>query len=175
MITWRTSGPSVFFFFQAEDGIRDIGVTGVQTCALPICKFACCTSREIGSVQHANLPSADVIEPGTGPMLLDSSLRWGSTRCSLGSSTSSWDSREPNSTVRNTGRWARTRTRSARVHRSDVPRVLRSDLPRVPRSDHPRVRRSDLPRVPRSDLPRSHVDRRLHHRDRPYLLPGWAR
>src|SRR3712207_4997702 len=27
---------NVFFFFQAEDGIRDIGVTGVQTCALPI-------------------------------------------------------------------------------------------------------------------------------------------
>src|SRR3712207_6332921 len=26
----------VFFFFQAEDGIRYIGVTGVQTCALPI-------------------------------------------------------------------------------------------------------------------------------------------
>src|SRR3712207_7726635 len=25
-----------FFFFQAEDGIRDIGVTRVQTCALPI-------------------------------------------------------------------------------------------------------------------------------------------
>src|SRR5258707_7306820 len=25
-----------FFFFQAEDGIRDFGVTGVQTCALPI-------------------------------------------------------------------------------------------------------------------------------------------
>src|SRR3712207_7508278 len=25
-----------FLFFQAEDGIRDIGVTGVQTCALPI-------------------------------------------------------------------------------------------------------------------------------------------
>src|SRR6476620_12139663 len=29
-----------FFFFQAEDGIRDIGVTGVQTCALPICMSA---------------------------------------------------------------------------------------------------------------------------------------
>src|SRR5260370_16620392 len=27
---------SVFFFFQAEDGIRDSSVTGVQTCALPI-------------------------------------------------------------------------------------------------------------------------------------------
>ena len=28
----------VFFFFQAEDGIRDHCVTGVQTCALPIWK-----------------------------------------------------------------------------------------------------------------------------------------
>src|SRR5438445_1808235 len=32
-----------FFFFQAEDGIRDIGVTGVQTCALPI--SACRSAR----------------------------------------------------------------------------------------------------------------------------------
>src|SRR5699024_12220337 len=28
-----------FFFFQAEDGIRDRNVTGVQTCALPISKY----------------------------------------------------------------------------------------------------------------------------------------
>src|SRR5690606_39543239 len=27
------------FFFQAEDGIRDFHVTGVQTCALPICMW----------------------------------------------------------------------------------------------------------------------------------------
>src|SRR6266850_6330098 len=27
---------NIFFFFQAEDGIRDYKVTGVQTCALPI-------------------------------------------------------------------------------------------------------------------------------------------
>jgi len=27
----------VVFFFQAEDGIRDVAVTGVQTCALPMC------------------------------------------------------------------------------------------------------------------------------------------
>src|SRR5256886_4526764 len=33
-----SSGPDTFFFFffQAEDGIRDLTVTGVQTCALPI-------------------------------------------------------------------------------------------------------------------------------------------
>src|SRR5205085_5050078 len=30
-------GVIVVFFFQAEDGIRDLTVTGVQTCALPIC------------------------------------------------------------------------------------------------------------------------------------------
>src|SRR5437867_6628681 len=30
----------IFFFFQAEDGIRDRTVTGVQTCALPIYRTA---------------------------------------------------------------------------------------------------------------------------------------
>src|SRR5476651_2871877 len=32
----RLPFPETVFFFQAEDGIRGIGVTGVQTCALPI-------------------------------------------------------------------------------------------------------------------------------------------
>src|SRR5688572_32191429 len=30
------ASPQTLFFFQAEDGIRDLTVTGVQTCALPI-------------------------------------------------------------------------------------------------------------------------------------------
>src|SRR5437588_9500222 len=34
------------FFFQAEDGIRDHCVTGVQTCALPICLLGAMTSKE---------------------------------------------------------------------------------------------------------------------------------
>src|SRR2546430_12639871 len=33
----RAGDESRIFFFQAEDGIRDLTVTGVQTCALPIC------------------------------------------------------------------------------------------------------------------------------------------
>src|SRR5688572_32018452 len=33
---WHAAEVSFFFFFQAEDGIRDLTVTGVQTCALPI-------------------------------------------------------------------------------------------------------------------------------------------
>src|SRR3989475_11619492 len=35
-----------FFFFQAEDGIRDLTVTGVQTCALPISETA--PTRRVG-------------------------------------------------------------------------------------------------------------------------------
>src|SRR5690554_7516589 len=34
-----------FFFFQAEDGIRDADVTGVQTCALPISPAAPSATR----------------------------------------------------------------------------------------------------------------------------------
>src|SRR5258707_9924422 len=41
----------IIFFFQAEDGIRDIGVTGVQTCALPIW-------RAFGK-EHSNPPYRD--------------------------------------------------------------------------------------------------------------------
>src|SRR2546429_6136942 len=33
---WLIRHSSALFFFQAEDGIRDVAVTGVQTCALPI-------------------------------------------------------------------------------------------------------------------------------------------
>src|SRR5207249_11655650 len=38
---------SLFFFFQAEDGIRDRNVTGVQTCALPILRIEEIDQRDI--------------------------------------------------------------------------------------------------------------------------------
>src|SRR5256885_9460482 len=41
---WRRVCHTFFFFFQAEDGIRDYKVTGVQTCALPICGDATVTT-----------------------------------------------------------------------------------------------------------------------------------
>src|SRR5256885_4725516 len=40
-----------FFFFQAEDGIRDYKVTGVQTCALPISR-AYAAEGEVGFAQQ---------------------------------------------------------------------------------------------------------------------------
>src|SRR2546427_11261053 len=45
-----------FFFFQAEDGIRDLTVTGVQTCALPICA---CTPA--GAADTATAGVADMM------------------------------------------------------------------------------------------------------------------
>src|SRR5437016_12019764 len=41
LLSGECYGVCVFFFFQAEDGIRDWSVTGVQTCALPISILAC--------------------------------------------------------------------------------------------------------------------------------------
>src|SRR2546430_11534687 len=43
----------LFFFFQAEDGIRDLTVTGVQTCALPICWSSSSEIRQPGRCDRA--------------------------------------------------------------------------------------------------------------------------
>src|SRR5215469_4711038 len=43
----------VCFFFQAEDGIRDLYVTGVQTCALPIYSSGCRITTFIASSNSA--------------------------------------------------------------------------------------------------------------------------
>src|SRR6266542_6583719 len=43
-----------FFFFQAEDGIRDATVTGVQTCALPISIVTVGNELVSGDVENTN-------------------------------------------------------------------------------------------------------------------------
>src|SRR5256885_14880876 len=43
-----------FFFFQAEDGIRDYKVTGVQTCALPISNRHMELASVVAGIAHAN-------------------------------------------------------------------------------------------------------------------------
>src|SRR5690349_22953884 len=49
----------VFFFFQAEDGIRDLYVTGVQTCALPICGVdVTITAKDLGYELRCAPPGA---------------------------------------------------------------------------------------------------------------------
>src|SRR2546429_9465435 len=73
------------FFFQAEDGIRDVAVTGVQTCALPICADRECTNgRPFGCRWEANwqlLHSQEFL--GLGKIQLESRDRRPGPRCSL--------------------------------------------------------------------------------------------
>src|SRR5215217_1116094 len=65
-----------FFFFQAEDGIRDIGVTGVQTCALPIWGI------------HGRLMGSALTAEGQASVLdwISGSLIAGGWRCQAGAS-----------------------------------------------------------------------------------------
>src|SRR2546430_4708061 len=59
----------LFFFFQAEDGIRDLTVTGVQTCALPI--FASAIASAIMGWFEVSVPvvTAVIGEGGSGGAL----------------------------------------------------------------------------------------------------------
>src|SRR5476651_1559221 len=59
---------SIFFFFQAEDGIRYIGVTGVQTCALPISR-----SKLIEFAEKHQIPIAKD-KRGEAPFSVDANL-----------------------------------------------------------------------------------------------------
>src|SRR3989442_11306193 len=50
----------LFFFFQAEDGIRDADVTGVQTCALPI--YGVTPKRDLVGYRYQMHPNCDLRE-----------------------------------------------------------------------------------------------------------------
>src|SRR3989441_4562217 len=54
----------IFFFFQAEDGIRDKLVTGVQTCALPISPSDC-PEGGLLEVPVAPIPKSDLFLSST--------------------------------------------------------------------------------------------------------------
>src|SRR5436305_3580456 len=53
----------MFFFFQAEDGIRDADVTGVQTCALPISDISISTMRYSASCRRKCQPCPTMSSP----------------------------------------------------------------------------------------------------------------
>src|SRR5690606_40280765 len=71
-----------FFFFQAEDGIRDFHVTGVQTCALPIYPW-------YDNLIYSGLTSMVIVWsyqgcfPGNGTMIIASTVVRRNTRTTL--------------------------------------------------------------------------------------------
>src|SRR5690349_25139123 len=57
---------SFFFFFQAEDGIRDLYVTGVQTCALTISpEVLMASSSDFGTRPDVQTTTSDVVASGS--------------------------------------------------------------------------------------------------------------
>src|SRR5690625_7975904 len=61
-----------FFFFQAEDGIRDGHVTGVQTCALPILAVVSGNSRRTGGYSPSTRVEVVRRPPDSNPIRLPS-------------------------------------------------------------------------------------------------------
>src|SRR5256885_6207679 len=74
----------LFFFFQAEDGIRDYKVTGVQTCALPISapgQIAARTLRDTYRIEQVDAATrvygvaGDPIAHSLSPIMLNTAFR----------------------------------------------------------------------------------------------------
>src|SRR5206468_9116455 len=65
------------FFIQAEDGIRDLIVTGVQTCALPISDGECPFLANSLDVDRANLLPATNGHSPSAPLALAATTAWG--------------------------------------------------------------------------------------------------
>src|SRR5256885_5842914 len=65
---------NIFFFFQAEDGIRDYKVTGVQTCALPIFQEEAAAGsqvvRAVGDFVYAQYAHVDSLSVRPGQRLV---------------------------------------------------------------------------------------------------------
>src|SRR6266542_2583815 len=111
-----------FFFFQAEDGIRDATVTGVQTCALPIFpstsrrwptssrarrprrsparSSACAARRSCSSITCAPSATCTTIRAGRPS---------GWPRCSRGRSSITWSPSRPLASTSTTTRWSERR------------------------------------------------------------------
>src|SRR3712207_3087989 len=91
-------GCDCYFFFQAEDGIRDIGVTGVQTCALPILEVRGPGSVPVGGkptfelvvTNVSSVPCVRVLDEGLQEIVMSDAAGnrvWGSNDCFPGNSS----------------------------------------------------------------------------------------
>src|SRR5690349_22837896 len=95
------------FFFQAEDGIRDLYVTGVQTCALPICSRCAFSSVVAGySVVDVARTASTVAKPWmirSG----DSGRRWRLSVSPMARYSALWRSEERRVGKECRSRWSR--------------------------------------------------------------------
>src|SRR5207245_4135135 len=80
--TSRCSCVFIVFFFQAEDGIRDATVTGVQTCALPI-SFGMAPARHL-QINQETLDRRDQIAEGPRTPWMEAEPVWRSEERRVG-------------------------------------------------------------------------------------------
>src|SRR2546429_3322505 len=80
------------FFFQAEDGIRDVAVTGVQTCALPISPEPISAPRDVTFVSKG---ISDAFEPGCGRRDGEERAAGASRRRDASAAWEAWRARTP--------------------------------------------------------------------------------
>src|SRR5437879_11876140 len=109
-----------FFFFQAEDGIRDTSVTGVQTCAIPIFNAAVVAAMdEVGIDISRELPKP----------LTDDAVRAADAVVKIGRASCRERGESPvvtgpgkETTARGTGRRQRERSNSGEAHAGSAAR-----------------------------------------------------
>src|SRR5437762_11054396 len=116
----RRGGCGFFFFFQAEDGILDTSVTGVQTCALPILPHPTAMQSLLQArsdvTAHFGSPpyqSEELKQPGMHT-ILNSYDVWGGPQTFILAWTSSKRSEERRVGKECRARWARGRGRGKR-------------------------------------------------------------
>src|SRR5690606_40657547 len=68
------------FFFQAEDGIRDFHVTGVQTCALPICRRPQARLEAFHITFFGTQPTLTQVPPSRAPSMTADLAPWRAAR-----------------------------------------------------------------------------------------------
>src|SRR2546430_10776527 len=73
------------FFFQAEDGIRDLTVTGVQTCALPISSITVVPSASAAAIITLSVPRT--VGPNLPRKLITAPVNFGANTLMLPPST----------------------------------------------------------------------------------------
>src|SRR5437762_13552749 len=72
---------AMFFFFQAEDGIRDTSVTGVQTCALPISLVAFSCGNDPDALRSCSSDSPKTCETAARSICPEPSSKIGRASC----------------------------------------------------------------------------------------------
>ena len=102
--SYKTAWDLIFFFFQAEDGIRDDLVTGVQTCALPIWGAAATKNGHDKKRGRCRNEKWSVKKGGAAATRTGQYKKWGAAATRNGHDKKRWRCRNENWAIKKAGR-----------------------------------------------------------------------